>query len=207
VTGDVSRLRAVVLGACLAAAAAGASAQTPPPARLTAENLLTPLPTGWRVAHSQTQNNVMIQEMIPAHDTVDDWSEMITVFIYRGVTTAPLAASFDHVEQLYTRGCQTPPVIGKRQEISERGYPTGVQFIACERLKTRALAEGMVYKTIKGRDSTYQVQRAWRLTAAQAGDGTTLKDRVDAANAYLRTAYVCDTRDPQRPCPQIIDKQ
>jgi hypothetical protein len=172
---------------------------------LWAENLLTPLPNGWKVATNRSnRQGFTIQEFIPASQTLADWSEMVTVLIYRGAGGAPLARFFEFQENVYRNGCESPPLVGKRQELIENGYTGGAQILACAKTKRWGKAEAMIYKTIKGKDAAYQVQRAWRLPASDNPNriGIT-KEMLAAGTDYLRQVYVCDTRDPSHPCPKV----
>lgn len=180
-------------------------AQPGPSDPIWGENLITPLPKGWKIASSDsTIQGFSIQEFIPSDETLDAWTDMVTVLIYRGAGGAPLGAFFDFREKVYRDRCASVPIIGKRQEISENGYPGGVQVLACARTKSWHKAEAMVYKTLKGKDAAYQVQRAWRLPPSDNPNaiGVT-KDMLDGGTAYLRKVFVCDTREPSRPCPKV----
>lgn len=183
-----------------------ASPPTQDPIR--AENLITPLPSGWKVAHNASNDKgFTIQEFIPASQTLDSWTEMVTVLIYRGAGGTPIGKFFDFQEKVYRDGCDSPPTIGKRQEIVENGYSGGAQLLACPRTKKWGRAEVMIYKTLNGKDAAYQVQRAWRLPASDA-PGTSgipgmTKEMLEAGSAYLKQVYVCDTREAARPCPKV----
>lgn len=77
--------------------------------------------------------------------------------IYRGACGALLARFFAFPENVYRNGCESPPLIGNRQEFMENGYPGGAQVLACAKTKRWGKAEAMIYKTIKGKDAAYQV--------------------------------------------------
>src|SRR5262245_12991559 len=55
------------------------------------ENLLVSMPKGYKIGYQKRAANQAISEMVPQAETVDDWSEMVTVQIFfsmRGVTPA-----------------------------------------------------------------------------------------------------------------------
>lgn len=181
------------------------AAQPGPHDALWAENLLAPLPKGWKVATNRSnQRGFTIEEFIPATQTLEHWSEMVTVLIYRGAGGAPLARFFEFQENVYRSGCESPPLVGKRQELTENGYPIGAQILVCAKTKRWGKAEAMIYKTIKGKDAAYQVQRAWRLPASDNPHeiGIT-REMLTDGTLYLKQVFVCDTRDASHPCPKI----
>jgi hypothetical protein len=212
-------MRAILLTLALAStcAVAGDGAAQPgqprapgPNDAISAENLVAPVPTGWKIASNRTnRQGFTLIEYIPASETFDNWTNMVTVAIYRGAGGVPVSRFFDAQEKIYRDGCETPPIIGKRQEITENGYPGGAELLACRKTKQWGKAEAMIYKTLIGKDAAYQVQRAWRLPpSSDSGtaqiDGLN-KQMLDEGNSYLGQVYVCDTRDPSRsrPCPNV----
>ena len=55
------------------------------------ENLLQNLPAGYNVGHQQRQGNMLMIEMVPNGQIVQDWSEMLTTQIFFGnLNVAPL---------------------------------------------------------------------------------------------------------------------
>jgi hypothetical protein len=71
-------MRAVVF--CLAAVLSFASA--PSHAQLKGENLLVALPQGFKVGFQDSRNGMNMQEWVPANETVQNWTEMVTVQVF-----------------------------------------------------------------------------------------------------------------------------
>ena len=48
------------------------------------ENILVGLPAGYKIGFQARKGNATISEMVPTQETVENWSEMITVQIFHG---------------------------------------------------------------------------------------------------------------------------
>ena len=66
---------ALLIATCLA---------SPAPA-LENENLLVTMPPGYKVGFNKRAQNQAITEMVPSGETVENWTEMVTVQIYFGL--------------------------------------------------------------------------------------------------------------------------
>ena len=49
------------------------------------ENLLVTMPPGYKVGYNKREQKALISEMVPAAETVESWTEMVTVQIYFGL--------------------------------------------------------------------------------------------------------------------------
>jgi hypothetical protein len=162
-------------------------------AQLQNENLLVQMPQGFKIGHQDKKNNIQISEMVPSSETVQDWTEMVTVQIFFGLKTAP-AQFKDRIEKGWVAACAG----GRAHPVSadaENGYPTLVWVLSCERNPTTGKPEITWFKAVAGNDSFYVVQRAFRFMPAQ--------EQMTKALAYLGTVKVCDTRRPDRACPRV----
>ena len=63
-----------------------AISETPAYTALDAENRLVAQPPGWKIGYQSGRNNRSITEYVPAAETVDDWTQMLTVQIFRHAT-------------------------------------------------------------------------------------------------------------------------
>ncbi|HLI14112.1 MAG TPA: hypothetical protein VKY65_21170 [Alphaproteobacteria bacterium] len=199
----------LLLGIALAAtppALAQAAKSKPSAAPATGERLVLPVPKGWKSITDETrqqgQVRVSIKEMVPDGQSAEKWQDRISASSWHGLSRQPLQTSFDMIKSVVDENCEKP-AYGKEHEGMERGYPTGLQLIVCAKTKRGNYGEAFIYKTINGKDDLYQIQISWRLPAAQDPDHVALtKQMVDEGTRYLKTVYVCDTRDPQHPCPK-----
>ncbi|MDI1284092.1 MAG: hypothetical protein PSV46_06835 [Reyranella sp.] len=180
-------MRAAVL--CLVAALSFAAA--PSYAQLENENLLVGMPQGFKVGFQDSRNGMNMQEWVPAGETVQNWTEMITaqIFLQR--------ADLDPVQFLATMAkqwagaCQgskaTPAATGKAT-----GYASATMLLRCPLLASSGKPETTMIKAIKGNDSFHVVQRAVRSVPGEA--------QLARTKAYLETVSVCDSRLPAHPC-------
>src|SRR5947209_5567994 len=49
------------------------------------ENILAPMPAGFKVGYHANSGGQLISEYVPSSETVDNWSTMITVQIFRNL--------------------------------------------------------------------------------------------------------------------------
>ena len=76
----------------------------------------------------------------------------------------------------------------------ERGYPVIVWLQVCPLNKETGKPEVTLLKAIAGKDSFYVVQKAFRFQPDKA--------QIEQWSRYLRGVSVCDSRVPERACPQ-----
>src|SRR5262245_42508890 len=89
-------------------------------AQLVNENLLVGLPAGFKIAFTDKKNNAQITEAIPAKETLETWTEMITIQSFVGMKTTPDQFR-SRLEQFWRASCAG----GRGDEITkgaERGY-------------------------------------------------------------------------------------
>jgi hypothetical protein len=112
---------AMILIACSSAA----SAQT-----LIAENLLFSPPKDFKVGYQSSHDNRQITEWVPATETVEDWTQILTVQIFRGVTVDG-GRFLQEIGKRYTGDCpELPPKAsspGRQTDIPSRCCSSSVR--------------------------------------------------------------------------------
>ena len=179
----------VIFGCCIAATAIAGAAR----AELENENLLAPLPPGYKIDFQNRQGNATITEMVPTNETVQNWTEMVTVQIFYGLRSVTPQQFKARMEQLWGNACpgsQSKPLA----ERNERGYPALMWVLLCPQNKATGKPENTWFKAIQGRDSFYVVQKAYKFAPS--------KEQEDHWLAYLTSVAVCDSRSAQSPCPK-----
>lgn len=179
----------------LAAALAVAGALLPIPtwAQLEAENLLTGLPDGFKVGFRTEQNGMLMTELIPEAETVENWSAMITVQIFRGRQNIDGDAFAADLQRLWQEACAG--AAAERLGAGDtNGYPFVLWTYGCPLNQQSGTPETMWLKAISGADAFYVVQYAHR---GPPGDAAS----EEAALGYLEAASACDTRKPAHACP------
>ena len=173
------------------------NAQQPPPPSTSPDSsaggeklLFAPPQTLQKAYHSERVGS--LTEYIPAGETVEDWTEMVTVQVFRGLKVDP-APFLQTIGRGLTKSCPgftSPTGIINGQA---NGYPTSMLTVTCPLNPATGKPETTVFRIIKGRDALYSVQHAWR--SAVSGE------EVGKAALALRTVVVCDTGDTTHPCP------
>lgn len=161
-------------------------------AALQGENLLQPLPTGFRIANEQSEGRASLTEMVPANETVDQWTRMVTTQVYRGLSDASFFAKYQaQMKDRWSKACDvadTQPF----SDSNENGYATHVWLQVCAFKDKQKKPEVTLFKFIQGRDATYVVQMAFHFQPAKA--------QLAASMTYLSKVTVCDTRRADSPC-------
>lgn len=167
---------------------------TPTRAQLADEQLLEPMPSGFRVAAQHTRGAMRETEAIPTGETVTSWSEMVTTQILPGRGKTAPAAFLNAIGKRWIASCPTP----QPHEIhtgTSNGYVVSMMLLRCDRSPSTGGPENTLFRTIQGADSFYLVQYAFR--------SELIKDRLDKAAHFLSQVNVCDTRSPNHPCPAL----
>ena len=169
----------------------------PAAAELVNENLLVVVPDGYKIDFSDKNNKYLINEMVPLAQNVHDWTEMVTVQIYLGLTgVAPEQIKADR-ERVWFGAC--PKALS--QPIAsgvENGYAFAVWMLFCPLNGNTGKPETTWFKAIRGNDSIYVVQKAFKFEPS--------KEQVVEWTRYLKKVSVCDSRLPDRPCPAAAIK-
>jgi hypothetical protein len=183
------RWRATILttvGAALLLAIPAARAQ------LVNENLLVSFPPGYKVGFQDRKQNLQMTEMIPDGETIENWTEMITVQIFFGMKATPEQFR-DRLASGWMAACREGGVHavdgGK-----ENGYAMLTWVLSCPLNPGTRKPEITWVKAVQGNDSFYVVQKAFKFMPSQEQAARWLK--------FLTDVKVCDSRLPDRTCPR-----
>ncbi len=183
-----------VLLLCVLLAVASAEAQ----GELAGENLLIEVPPGYELGYNQETDQGVINEFVPKGETVEKWSEMITVQLLPARNSN--AKFYSTLESLAKQACKG----GFAQVVAttkENGYPVKVFQLICPTNPQTNMGEVTFVKTIEGKDKFYVVQKAWRTEKYDAEKLPLTSEDVVKWTEYLRSVYVCDSRIQKRKCP------
>ena len=160
-------------------------------AQLKDENLLVSMPQGFKVATSQSRGGVVFQEWIPAAEAFPNWSEMVTTQILIGRGDIDGGRYLAEIRAGWLRACPEtkPNDIGAGKV---NGYPMWSMLLQCPRLGATGKPETTLFRSIRGRDSFYSVQRSSRSMPDRA--------QLGLMQAYVDGVTVCDTRTADHPC-------
>lgn len=193
------RTRPTLLVAMLLLAVASPATQAQAP--LEGEQLFLLPPSGWQIGFHDNKGNIELTELIPPGQNNHDWSDMLTVEIVAG---APSQSTRQVLDNQFTQlqqecaGLSAGPVAMDTQN----GYEIGLRAVACTKSKKWGKGEVNLYKVIRGRERLYIISRSWRGEPFEAGKMPLPPETTANWLAAMQAVVVCDTRDPQRRCPQ-----
>ena len=162
-----------------------------PAIALEAENLLVAMPPGYKVGFTNHTPKGVITEMVPTAETVENWTEMVTVQIFFGLHDSVIAYRL-RLEKLWALACagaSNAPVGGGLVN----GYTTMTWRLSCPLNRQTGKPEMTWFKAIAGRDSFYVVQKAFKFEPAP--------EQAKEWVGWLDKVSVCDTRIADRKCP------
>ncbi len=168
--------------------AGGASAQ------LKDENLLQGMPAGYKIGFQERQGPIILTEMVPESESVEEWTEMVSSQLFIGLKSVSPETFRAESRKKWLEACKD----GNFAEIAsgeESGYPMALWMLACPHSKAPGRPEITWFKAIRGQDAFYVVQKSFRFEPSN--------EQVQQSMRYLRQISVCDTRIPQRACPVV----
>lgn len=155
------------------------------------ENLLVGMPQGFKLGFKDSKNGMNMQEFVPATETVENWTEMVTVQVFLSRKDLEPSQFLAAMQKQWAGSCKdstaTPVATGK-----VNGYDAASILLRCPLLASTGKPETTMLKAIKGNDSFYVVQRAVRSVPSP--------ERLDTMKKYIESVSVCDSRLPSRPC-------
>ena len=163
-------------------------------AKMADENLLQNLPNGYKVDFQAKQGNMVITEMVPQRETVNNWTEMVTTQIFLGMKNATPEQFQAFMAKSLSAACKGSEVIPITKG-EENGYAFSIWLQACPLNQSTGKPEKTWFKAIKGNDSFYVVQKAFKFDPS--------KEQITQWMQFFRSIMVCDTRLADRPCPEL----
>lgn len=155
------------------------------------ENLLVSLPDGYKIGFQKKSGNQIMSEMVPSAETVENWTEMVTVQIFLNMRDVTPAQYRTRLETLWANACAGSEFSSIKNGI-ENGYATLTWLQKCPLNKQTGKPELTWMKAIQGSDSFYLVQKAYKFTPSP--------EQTKRWGGFLDSVRVCDTRLPDRPC-------
>lgn len=163
-------------------------------AELANENLLQNMPDGYKVDFQTRQGNMLLTEMVPRAQTVKNWTEMLTTQIFLGMKNATPEQFQTQMEKSWLVACKDGSVTSITKG-EENGYAFSIWRQTCPLNQSTGKPEVTFFKAIKGNDSFYLVQKAFKFEPS--------KEQVVQWMRYFGSVMVCDTRLADRLCPQL----
>jgi hypothetical protein len=168
----------------------------PSSAALVNENLLTTAPSGYQVGFHDKNSNSEITEWVPEGETVENWTEMVTVLIFFNASPRP-EVYMHNIETYWRENCPEAEDAREIASVVENGYPSLVFLLNCPRNPKTGKLEITWFKAVQGNDSLYVVQKAFKFAPS--------KEQIGRWMGFLKAVRVCDTRLAERACPKTQD--
>lgn len=159
-----------------------------------AEQLLASIPSEFELGADLSRNGNTFTEFIKKGQSVQDWSDMITVQIFQGLTISP-AQFLQRLGGDIISAC--PGTISRHNIINGdiNGYPVSMLDLWCPANPQTKKPESIFIRVIKGDGRLYSVQYAWRSVPSN--------EQVITAVNFLKSVTACDNRTTAHPCPQL----
>ncbi|WP_333803908.1 hypothetical protein [Sulfurospirillum sp.] len=158
------------------------------------ENLLQTLPNGYKIDFQTRKGNMKIIEMVPQNESVNNWSEMVTTQVFFGLNNATPESFQAGIQKMWDDSCKDAEFFHIAKD-TENGYPFTIWLQICPLNQKTEKPEYTLFKAIKGNDSFYVVQKAFKFEPS--------KEQIAFWTKYFKSVMVCDTRLAERDCPKI----
>lgn len=155
------------------------------------EMVILTLPAGFHLAASSSTTTTSVREFVPAGETPDAWTQMLTEQVVYGVKSIDP----DTLPNTMSAGWRAACPGGEARKIHqglEGAYPVSIWMFLCPRNPAIRAPENMWMKIISGQDNLYAVQLAHRRDATP--------DIVMATMKVLRSVTACDDRKTPGGC-------
>ncbi|WP_241772679.1 hypothetical protein [Stenotrophomonas pictorum] len=159
------------------------------------EQLLRPQVPGYVKAFENTEaDGARLWEYVPTGQTVQQWTEMLTVTASRPGLQATPHEFLGFIERGWKGACPGGESRWIR-EGEENGYPFALLMLTCPNNPASGKPEYTWFKGIQGADRFYVVQKAYRFAPE--------REQVVSWVQYLSKVQLCDTQSAAHPCPQM----
>ncbi len=177
-----------------AAPANGADITTP-------EHYTLVLPLGWHEVGQQNQPGRSLTAYAPAGQSDGSLSDLLTVeTIPTTKTSLSLQATYNRMGSQYQSACNISN-IGRLQMGRVNGYDSAFWVIGCGERPGTGRGEVAFVHVIQGVAALYVIERVWQTPLwHQEGPPVSAAD-AENARLMLKGFSVCDTGNPNHPCP------
>lgn len=151
------------------------------------ENLLQSIPSNFKLGYKNynKQTHVRLFEFIQKNEKIDNWSQMITTSIYHQNINITPKQYIEKIKSIWGNSCKNS-YTKDLPSGTENSYKFSLIMLYCPKNKLTNKEELTFLKAIKGKDSFYTVQKAFRYDPGKKGVIKTIQ--------YLKNITVCDTR-------------
>lgn len=164
----------------------------------------------WKRGYSAASLNRDIIEYVRPPETVQNWTEMLTmtvdwkttkVYSYPGGVTFSEVPNptimMETIKISNQNSCAQPSTFQFLDEDKSGYYPSVTFYLACAQFRSPApsASEAQVYKVFQGKHGLHSLIRARRAASLD-------KDTLTEWTQYMTQFYLCDTRVSGHECPK-----
>ena len=175
--------------------------QTTAATKMEGETLLLQPPPAWLRGQERISPKFRIVDFYPASNDRENWYEKLTV---ESNNLAPLPDPIEFVEAL-GEAQKEECTASEHQNIvtaEENGYQTSVRLLICGEDKKTGRVRVSLVKAILGNESFYTISHTKRSDPLATKQAPISKKEIGQWSLYLRSVKLCDTNNPDHPCPQ-----
>ncbi|WP_380872837.1 hypothetical protein ACFB49_37400 [Sphingomonas sp. DBB INV C78] len=149
------------------------------------------MPPGFKLGYETRQGPMHLVELVPAAETVDNWTKMVTLQTFSGGIQRTPAQLLDFIAKGFADAC---PNMARDPITSETidGLANAFLSIRCPRNPATGKPENVIFRAMQGRDNFYVAQVAVRYPAPAK--------EAAADHAWLRAVAICDASRPTPAC-------
>lgn len=169
------------------------------------ERIVTPMPAGWTEAYHAKDARQEVREFVPAGETEENWSAMVTTKIFDGLNRDAKEYNTYTMERFASLCSESTKVVGETED--RFGYPSSLAFIECitspetrEKNKYVRKVEFLVQIAIRGSDALYVAESAWHTDDLTISRPTQDADLLSRITSRLDKVLVCDDRVDEKTC-------
>ena len=165
------------------------------------EQLTLDIPTGFDKKFEESTEVSEIHEWVPKGETVQDWTQMITLTVAYDLINFDPLKFFDEIARNWEEDC--PDYAGMLlHEGLENNYPVAVWFLRCPKSPMTGRPEFTYFKGISGKDGFYTVQKAYAAHYKEIDER-----EINISMKFLKQARLCHTLDlADHPCVSQYDQ-
>jgi hypothetical protein len=163
-------------------------------AQLKDETLVATIPTGFKIGSQTNHDRTTTLEWIKESETVQNWTEMVTVQVDRGINRMTPPQVLQSTGKKWLGTCKDSAA-NQIPDGQANGYAVSMLVVHCPLNAATGKPETTVLRVIKGNDALYTIQKTFRFDPSN--------DQVGQIMKYLNHVNVCDMRGTDHPCPRV----
>ena len=163
------------------------------------EFFMASIPDGWLALPRATKAQQTSAEWLPQGQTVENWTDMITVQVFPGWAEGDVSTFLEGLAEIYKQNCE---VSGATPLLKDQvnGFLTGFRLINCTRDLTRNSGEVSLFRALIGKNAAYLIQRVFRVPEFEIGAKPVTDEAMVQAYGSISSIGACQLKSQQYTC-------